>query len=84
MADSRLYAVIHSASKNLSLKTIEEEFVAEFKFGREDKCIFIVDADAIISPLFVFKNYGGIGADKENYFCALPQRKWAQYFDRRI
>ena len=42
MADSKLYAVIHSASKNLSLKTIEEEFVAEFKFGREDKCISLL------------------------------------------
>ena len=82
--DNKLYAVIHTASKYLSWQTIEKDFVAQFKFGDEDKCIFIVDVDTIISPLFVFKNFGGSDSDKENYFCALPRRKWAQYFDRRI
>ena len=82
--DNKLYAVIHTASKYLSWQTIEKDFVAQFKFGDEDKCIFIIDVDAIISPLFVFKNFGGSDSDKENYFCALPRRKWAQYFDRRI
>ena len=84
LEDDKLYAVVHTASDYLSWKTIERDFVAQFKFGREDQCIYIIDVDAIISPLFVFKNYGGVGSDRENYFCALPRRKWAQYFDRRI
>ena len=67
--DNRLYAVIHTASDYLSWQTIEKDFVAQFKFGDEDKCIFIVDVDTIISPLFVFKNFGGSDSDKGNYFC---------------
>ncbi len=68
----------------MSWKTIDEKFVVHFQFGRDDQCIYIIDVDAIISPLFVFKNYGGLGHDKEKIFCALPQQKWAQYFERHI
>ena len=83
-ADNHVYAVVHAASAYLPWSRIENEFVSPFKFGRADSCIYIVKAESIIDPLFVFGNYGGKGANKDKYYCVLPRRKWAQYFSSRI
>ena len=45
---------------------------------------FLMKAETILDPLFVFANYGGQGATKDRYHCVLPRRRWAQYFSSRI
>ena len=40
-----------------------------------------VPVSAITHPLFVFKDYKG---EHTKFFCTLPKRNWAQYFNSEI
>jgi hypothetical protein len=40
--------------------------------------------EALYGPLFVFRNYGSVGDDKNQLFCELPKSKWGKYFDDKI
>ena len=84
-SDDNIYAVIHAASDYLPWIKLDKEFVSPFKFGLAKDCLQFVQANSIIGPLFVFKNYGGkCAANKDKWFCVLPRRRWTQYFSRRI
>ncbi len=37
--------------------------------GNITDCVYIVNVDAIQCPLFVFKNYGSTGEDRNTLFC---------------
>ena len=41
----------------------------------------LVPVSAITHPLFVFKDYEG---EHTKFFCTLPKRNWAQYFNSKI
>ena len=82
--DSNVYTVVHAAAAYLPWSTVEHEFVTQFKLGDAQTCLFIIKAETILDPLFVFANYGGQGATKDRYHCVLPRRRWAQYFSSRI
>jgi hypothetical protein len=79
--DEHDYVIIHAASSYLSWDRLMDEFVVPFHLGDVKPCLYIVKIEAILGPFFVFQNYGG---DGKKLFCTLPQRKWAQYFDRRL
>ena len=36
---------------------------------------------SVVHPLYAFRDYGGVST---KYFCTLPKRNWAQYFDDKI
>ena len=80
-SDEHDYVVIHAASSYLTWDRLMDEFVVPFHLGDVKTCLYIVKVEAIEAPLFVFKNYGG---NEKKLFCTLPQRKWAQYFDRHL
>jgi len=82
--DQNIYVVVHTASDYVSLEQLQNDFVSYFTLGNVETCLFIVDIDAIRGPLFVFKNYGADGHEKNKLFCALPQSNWGKYFSDRI
>ena len=82
--DQNIYVAVHTASDYVSLEQLQHEFVTSFTLGNVETCLFIVDVEAIRCPLFVFKNYGAEGHDKNKLFCALPQSNWGKYFTDRI
>ncbi len=78
--DNNLYVVVHTASDYNLLDQLQYDFITSFSLGNIPDCVNIVNVDAIQSPLFVFKNYGSAGEDRNRLFCTLPQAKWGQYF----
>ena len=82
--DNNLYVVVHTSSDYMSLEKLQDEFISSFSLGNITDCVYIVNVDAIQCPLFVFKNYGSTGEDRNTLFCTLPQAKWGQYFSERI
>jgi hypothetical protein len=66
------------------LEKLQYEFITSFSLGNITDCVYIVNVDAIQDPLFVFKNYGSAGEDRNTLFCTLPQAKWGQYFSEKI
>ncbi len=82
--DNSLYVVVHTVSGYVSSEQLETEFVSSFILGDVMKCVYIVKVEAIHGPLFVFKNYGSSGGNATKLFCTLPQRKWGQYFSKKI
>ena len=74
-SDNHVYAVIHAASAYLPWETLEHEFVSRFKLGEAKTCLYIVKAETIIDPIFVFANYGGRGPNMDRYHCVLPRRR---------
>jgi hypothetical protein len=82
--DKNLYVVVHTASDYVSIKQFQHEFVSSFTLGDISNCVYIIKVEAIYGPLFVFQNYGSVGYDKNQLFCALPKSKWGKYFDDRI
>jgi hypothetical protein len=82
--DKNLYVVVHTASGYISLEKLQYEFITSFSLGNITDCVYIVNVDAIQGLLFVFKNYGSAGEDRDTLFCTLPQAKRGQYFSERI
>ncbi len=77
--------VVHTSSGYMSLEKLQYEFITSFSLGNITDCVYIViNVDAIQCPLFVFKNYGSAGEDRNTLFCTLPQAKWGQYFSEKI
>jgi hypothetical protein len=58
--DDNLYVVVHTASDYVSIKQFAKEFVSMFSLGNIMSCEYIVKAEVIHGPLFVFKNYGSL------------------------
>ena len=79
--DEQLYAVVHTAADYVSWERLCQDFVVPFQLGDVKSCVFIVPVDCIVDPLFVFRDYGGSSG---NFFCALPYRKWGEYYRSRI
>ena len=84
IVDNHLYVVIHSSSTYLSLDDVQRNFVCKFVLGDVNNCMYIIQVDDIVCPLFVFKNYGGEGKMAKDLFCALPQPNWGKYFGNKI
>ena len=84
MEDTNIYVVVHTATTYVPWSTVAQNFVAAFKLGTLDKRLFVVKIQNIVRPLFVWRNYGGIGPNADEYFCALPSRDWGDYFGDRI
>ena len=84
LEDETVYAVVHSAVNMLPWYTIEQEFISPFHLGPVDSCVYIIDVDTIVDPLFVIKDYGGKGSNSERYFCSLPYEKWGRYFGDKV
>jgi hypothetical protein len=82
--DNNLYAVVHTASDCVSIERFQDEFVSSFTLGDISNCEYIIKVEVIYGPMFVFRNYGSVGDDKNKLFCALPKSKWGKYFDDRI
>ncbi len=82
--DNNLYVLVHTASDYVSREQLEKDFVSSFILGDVMNCVYIVKVEAIHGPLFVFKNYGSSGENANMLFCALPQRRWGQYFSNKI
>lgn len=77
-----LFAVIQSATEPMSMEKLGEEFISQVQLGTDhEKDYCIVPAVSISDPLFIYANYGGSAME---HFCALPKRKWGQYFDSKI
>lgn len=77
-----VHAVVQSTVQPLSMEQLEQDFVSKITIGShptDDYCV--IEAKSIHHPLYVFPNIGGL---KDEYFCALPKRRWAQYFGRKI
>ena len=84
IVDNHLYVVVHSSSTYLSLDDLQMNFICKFVLGDVNNCMYIIQVDDIVCPLFVFKNYGGEGKKAKDLFCALPQPNWGQYFENKI
>ena len=76
-----VYASITVSTTSISMDMLEKEFVLGFELGTEPWHSFLVEATNITNPLFVFENKGG---HIDQYFCALPRRRWAGYFRKMI
>jgi hypothetical protein len=70
--DNNQYVVVNTASDYVSSEQLEREFVSWFILGDVMNCVYIVKAEAIHGPLFVFKNYGSCGDNATKLFCTLP------------
>ncbi len=73
--DNNLYVVVHTASDYILLEKLQYDFITSFSLGNITDCVYIVNVDTIQGPLFVFKNYGSAGEDRNTLFCTLPQAK---------
>jgi hypothetical protein len=82
--DNNVYMVVHTASDYVSMEQLQSDFITSFTLGNITECVYIVNIDSILGPLFVFKNYGAVGEDTKKCFCSIPQEKWGQYFSDRI
>ncbi len=81
--DNNLYVVVHTASDYILLEKLQYEFITSYLLGNITDCVYVVNVDAIQGPLFVFKNYGSAGEDRNTLFCTLPQAKWGQFLVKR-
>jgi hypothetical protein len=82
--DNNMYVVVHTVYDYILLEQLQYDFITSFSLGNITVCVYIVNVDTIQGPLFVFKNYGSAGEDRNTLFCTLPQAKWGQYFSERI
>jgi hypothetical protein len=82
--NNNLYVVVHTASDYVSSEQLEKEFVSSFILRDVMNCVYIVKAEVIHGPLFVFKNYGSSGESTNKLFCTLPQRRRRQYFSNKM
>jgi hypothetical protein len=82
--DNNVYVVIHTASDYVSMDQLQSDFITLLTLGNITECVYIVNIDSILGPLFVFKNYGSVGEDTNKCFCSIPQEKWGRYFSDRI
>ena len=77
-----VYACIQSSSVPMSIADLENHFIRRFDLNLSVSGVTVVPVKQCVkSPLAVVPNFGG----KSNQFLAvLPQRRWPQYFSRRI
>ena len=82
--ETSMMAVVQSSpeSSPMSMERMGQDFISKFIMPDDlDECTYAVPLESIVHPLCVFKNYGG---QNREYFCTLPQRKWASYFGGQI
>jgi len=82
--DNNVYVVVRTASDYVLMDQLQSDFITSFTLGNITECVYIVNIDSILGPLFVFKNDGSVGEDRNKCFCSIPQEKWGQYFSERI
>ena len=83
MQDPTLYVVVHAASRYVTWKQLEKDFVVDFKLGDINNTVYILPIERIVDPAFVFHKLGG---QMNEFFCVLPKRFWEfhlQYFSGR-
>jgi len=61
---NKVYVVVHTASDYVSMDQVQSDFITSFTLGNITECVYIVNIDSILGPLFVFKNYGSVGEDR--------------------
>ncbi len=61
--------VVHTASDYILLEQLQYDVITSFSLGNITDCVYIVNVDAIQGPLFVFKNYGSAGEDRNTLFA---------------
>ena len=82
VGDDEYYAVIRTSTKDLPWDVRTGEFISTFSLSTNFQNNYVLaPLSSIVHPLYVFRDYGGIVT---KFFCALPKRNWAQYFDDRI
>jgi len=69
---NKVYVVVHTASDYVSMDQVQSDFITSFTLGNITECVYIVNIDSILGPLFVFKNYGSVGEDRNKCFCSIP------------
>lgn len=70
-SDDSAFAIVHAATKYVSLDDMEHSFIVPFCLGDVQACSYIVPIRSICDPVFVCPNYGKDGL---NYLCCLPYR----------
>ena len=75
------HVVVRLATSPMSWEEIETDFVRGLVLGTEDEDVRLIDYDQIMSSLVVYPNYGAVS---EEFLCALPCYKWADFFRRSI
>jgi len=53
--DNNVYVVVQTASDYVSMDQLQSDFITLFKLGNITECVYIVNIDAILGPLFVLK-----------------------------
>ena len=76
--DISMYIVVSLSHDCISMHDLEQKFVGKYTMSNQ---MVIVPVSAITHPLARWENEGG---GKDEYFCALPHRKWPGYFSARI
>jgi hypothetical protein len=79
-----IHVVIESSHDVVSMDALSQSFVKKFKMPTSSKLAdstYLVPISTIAHPLCVFKNYG---RSVNEFFCALPRRKWSGYFSAQI
>ena len=80
--DEEVMAVVRTSVEDLPWNKRLQDFVSSFHIGTNfEEDYTLVPVSAITHPLFVFKDYEG---EHTKFFCTLPKRNWAQYFNSKI
>ena len=82
VGDEEYHAVIRTSTKDLPWESRTREFISTFSLSTNfQKNYVLAPLSSIVHPLYAFRDYGGVST---KYFCTLPKRNWAQYFDEKI
>ena len=79
--EDNAHVLITTSTNQVYMQKVDEEFIVEFGLGDENIHHLLIDTKCIAHPLFVIENSGGY---MNQYFCALPKRRWGRYFGSRI
>ena len=71
--DNNIYVVVHTASDYVSMDQVQSDFITSFTLGNITECVYIVNIDSILGPLFVFKNHGSVGEERNKCFCSIEE-----------
>ena len=82
VGDEEYHAVIRTSTKDLPWETRTREFISTFSLSTNfEQNYELAPLSSIVHPLYAFRDYGGVS---RKFFCTLPKRNWAQYFDDKI
>ena len=79
--EDTVHISITTSTNQVSMQKMDKKFIVEFELGNKNDHHLLIDTRCIAHPSFVFENSGGY---MNQYFCALPKRRWGRYFVSRI